>query len=478
MNLRDMISHEWKTRLSRPATLASLAFFAATLIYGAVAGRIERDARLAAIASHTAEVSATRAKWLADLTALEEQGALAQVPPWSGSAMEVTFASYLPPAPLADFAIGQSDLLPSVGAVSLWDPDIRLFSRYEFDDPVSLALGAFDLGQAILFVLPLLLIVLSFDVLSAERDANRLLLTLAQGTSIRSLFWWRLLIRTVVALVLTFVVALLVLVLHGGTTPLAERLPFFALWALSALLYGAFWIAVIGFVASRNKSGEGNVIRLLLAWAGLTLILPAIVTSAAEAIYPAPSRPAYLAKARAVEIATELAESHIAGRFIVDHPEMVVDEASEMPAYVRTAFLVTSAIDEATRPVLEAFETAASLRDETLNVLRYVSPTIIVHGLFSDIAGASSARHRRYMAQARALKAAYAEQVGPFIVAGRRLPVREVASFPTFDFEDEALTALASRNAGALLALALVTGVLFSVADYRLQRRASWPEGA
>ena len=141
-----------------------------------------------------------------------------------------------------------------------------------------------------------------------------------------------------------------------------------------------------------------------------------------------------------------------------------------MPAYVRTSYLATTAIDDATRPILAEFEHAAARREEALQALRYASPAIIVHGFFNDVTGTSSARHRRYMAQARALKATYARQAGPYIVAGRHLPANEVAALPQFRFEDEPLPSLIGRHAGALAFLAALTAVLAHVADRRLRR--------
>jgi ABC-2 type transport system permease protein len=466
----ELVSHEWRTRLSRPAALVALALFAAALIYGAVNGRIHRDARIAAIEAHVEEIATKTATWRNDLEALEEDRTGSGVPPWAGSPMDVTFASYLPPAPLGDFAIGQSDLLPYIGAVSLWNPDVRLFSKYEIEDPVSLALGAFDLGKGIVFILPLVLIVLCFDVLSSERDANRLGLTLAQGARIRALLWARLAIRAGLVLGLTFLIASSALLVPTDAFDVSQRLPFFALWALCVSLYTAFWIAGIGFIASMNLRGEANVMLLLPAWAGLNLILPASVAAIAETVYPPPSRLAYLAEAREVEVETELAEPNLAHRFIADHPDMLVDESSEIPAYVRTAFFVTSTVDDATKPILAGFEQAAVQRDETLSLLRYVSPAIIVHGLFNDLAGTSSARHRRYVAQARAFKAAYAERAGPYIVAGQRLPLKEAAALPEFRFEgDDGAGAVLRRNAGVLLFLAFATGVLLLLADRRVR---------
>ena len=184
MNLRDMFLHEWRTRLARPAALVEPDGV-----------RSDPDLRSDQRTNRTRRASAGHrrprdrrsqrcdGRWLADLQALETRGAQSGVPPWSASPMDLEFPSSLPPAPLADFSIGQADLLPSIGKLSLWDPDVRLFSSYEFEDPVSLALGALDLSKAIVLVLPLLMIVLSFDVLSAERDAGRLGLTLAQGAT-------------------------------------------------------------------------------------------------------------------------------------------------------------------------------------------------------------------------------------------------------------------------------------------------------
>ncbi len=470
MTLRDMFLHEWRTRLGQPAALASLAAFVAILIFAAVSGRIERDARAQAIAGHEAQTSAAMQEWLANLKALETRGEQAGVPPWAASPMDLELSSALPLAPLADFSIGQSDLLPGTGKLSLWDPDVRLFSRYELEDPVSLALGAFDLSKAIVLLLPLLMIVLAFDTLSAERDSGRLGLTLVQAAQVRRLFWQRLAIRGAVVIGLALLLAATALFFNAGSRPLADRLPAFALWAACAGVYGMFWLAIIAWIAARNRGGESNIVQLLLCWAGLTLIVPAAVTATAEAIYPPPSRLAYLADARQIEIATERTVDSIASSSFLDHPDLVVDNASEMPAYLRTAFFVTSTVDNATRPVLDAFESTAARRDMALALIRYASPAIIAHGVFNDTAGSSSARHRRYMAQARTYKAAYAEQAGPYIAAGKLMPSERVLAFPRFRFEDLSFSEIVGGALPALLFLALAAAALLASADHRLRR--------
>ena len=470
MKLRDTLLHEWQTKLSRPATLLAIAAFALFLIFAAVNGRVARDTRTLGVEKHQAEVAAEMQAWIADVKALETKGDQSGVPPWSGSPMDATFASALPPAPLADFSIGQADLLPGTGTLSLWDPDIRLFSRYEFADPVSLSLGAFDLSKAIILLLPLLMMVLSFDALSADRDAGRLGAILAQGASVRSLLWHRLAIRCSLVVALALLLAGFAMVLNRGATSFAERLAPFSLWTTCVALYGALWFSIIAYIASRNLRGETILMRLLMAWTGLTLIVPAGVTSIAEAVYPPPSRLEYLALARKTEIDTERAEAGIAQQFFIDHPELVIEKQSEMPAYVRTAFFATSSVDDATRPLLREFDEAALRRDRALSLLRYLSPAIIAHGTFNEIAGSAAARHRRYLEQARAFKAAYSDQVAPHVVAGRRLPAAQAEALPRFQFKDVPLNAVAFRAMPALIFLALAACAFLLAAHGRIRK--------
>lgn len=470
MRTRDLITHEWKTRLSRPAAVASLVLFALALLYGAFNGHSYRSIQLRAIAAHEQEIATTMTRWQTDPRTLERGGTDAGVPPWAGSPMDATFASSLPPGPLADFAIGQRDLLPYFGALSLWDPDIRLFTKYELADPVALALGGFDMSKAVLLIAPLLLMVLAFDVLSSERDAQRLTLTLVQASRIESLFWRRLMIRSAVVLAPVVLISAGALMLNSDAVSFDARLTHYLPWLLGVLCYLGFWIALTGFVASGNARGVSNVLVSLLAWAGLTLVLPAALSAVAETVYPMPSRLAYLAHGREVEIETELAEPEITRQLVQDHPELFVDDASAIPAYVRTGFLVTSMVDEATRKVLAELEQAALERERATRLLRFVSPAVIAHDAFNDFAGASNARHRRYVAQAREFKSDYARLAGDFILTGQRLPAEVAATLPEFEFHDVPLRTVAGSHVAPLLFVILLTGSLIYGTRRRLAR--------
>ena len=139
MKALETFKYEWKMQFCNSAAASVLLIFLALLFYGGFAGSAERGARASVIAAHNDSVTMEMNAWLSDLQRLEDSENGEGLSGTAGSAMDVVFASSLPQEPLSDFAVGQSDLLPFVGEISLWDPDIRLFSKYEFADPVGLS---------------------------------------------------------------------------------------------------------------------------------------------------------------------------------------------------------------------------------------------------------------------------------------------------------------------------------------------------
>ncbi|MDP2228582.1 MAG: ABC transporter permease subunit [Moraxellaceae bacterium] len=468
MTLRDWFSVEWKLTLGRPSSWALFALFAVLLIYAATTGKSSLDTRLEAIERHQQEVSQTMSVWLQNLQLKESGDDQTQISPRTGSAMDVRFSSYLPQAPLADFAIGQSDILPYLSTISLSTPDIRIFSRYEFEDPVSLMMGGFDLSTAIIVLLPLLLIVACFDLVSADRDANRLGLTLSQGISISSLFWNRLLLRSAAVMAVLILVTVIMLLAQSDTSTPADRFMPFLVWTAGTLIYAAFWVAAIALVAAFNRRSEFNIMALLSIWLAFVFIVPSGASAILETVYPTPTRLSYLAEARETENDARLQEADIANQFILDHPEMLVNEAAEVPAFLRSNFLVNRTIDEATKPILDEFDAAARQRESSVGVIRYLSPAIIAQGLFNDLAGTSAARHQLYVQQVREFKAHYSERLGPGVVAGQALTTADFEAFDRFSFRDESLARTLQRHLIPLLFLLLMTIAAVFVVNRRL----------
>jgi ABC-2 type transport system permease protein len=79
----------------------------------------------------------------------------------------------MPPAPLAPLAIGQSDLLPYYYKISLRSRDTML-GNDEIENPVHLLSGRFDLAFVTIYLYPLVILALSYNLISAEKEDGTL----------------------------------------------------------------------------------------------------------------------------------------------------------------------------------------------------------------------------------------------------------------------------------------------------------------
>lgn len=92
----------------------------------------------------------------------------------------------LAPGPLTALAIGQSDLLPYYYDVNIYTNESSFQQNGEVENPLNLMVGRFDLAFAVIYLLPLLVLALSSNVLSEEREQGTLALTLSQPVSARN----------------------------------------------------------------------------------------------------------------------------------------------------------------------------------------------------------------------------------------------------------------------------------------------------
>ena len=150
------------------------------------------------VAAQQAEIAGARAdetqrlsnlqKTLAQLQQGETQGKPAPEPPPYRDPRNAAFmgggpaaaVAALAPAPLALVATGQSDLLPPAVRVTTGSKDSFLFAD-EIDNPANLMSGATDLAFVVVFVYPLVILAMAFNLLAGEREQGTLAMTLASA---------------------------------------------------------------------------------------------------------------------------------------------------------------------------------------------------------------------------------------------------------------------------------------------------------
>ncbi|MBK8425278.1 MAG: ABC transporter permease [Lewinellaceae bacterium] len=221
----------------------------------------------------------------------------------------------LEPAPQSLLAAGVSDLQPDAWRLTLMGKEPRGDS--EFENPVNLAFGSFDLAFVLAFLLPLLVIALSFNLVSAEREQGTLALQAAQPVATGRLFLMKMLARFSLLAGLTLLVTLPAMLWAGILLASA------AAWQTAgmAVLYSLFWFLVALGVNLRGGSSAQNALVCVGAWLLFTLVVPALVNMVSEKIHPVPSRAGYMNAMRDMDAQLEETRDKRLGEYYKQHPQ-------------------------------------------------------------------------------------------------------------------------------------------------------------
>ena len=426
--------------------------------YAAYSGKSQLTRLAQAQADYAQTRNAALDAWRDELVEIESAPGAA-APAYAARPMNIRKPAVAPVAPLGDFAIGASDLLPAQTELSAWVNPADLFNEYEFANPTLLSIGRFDLSIMVVLLLPLLMIAASFDIWSAERESTRARLIAAQAGAVKSLIWSRLLFRNG----LIWGVFALVALAAGLAAPAglsSARLANLAGWLGAAWIYGAFWFALIAFAVAYLRRSEIIAATLFALWASLVFLTPAIGGAVSEALYPPPSRLAALSAMRDAKSEAGKATAELTKGFLADHPEMTVSD-DDVPFYYAGTWLANREAATRTAPILRAFEQSRQRRRETINLLQYLSPTVIVNRALLSFTGGDVDRYRAYQAEARAALADLSQRIGPAVVAKQRLSLAAYDAIAPFRFTETAASDKVRRLAAPLtflLALTLALG--------------------
>jgi ABC-2 type transport system permease protein len=202
------------------------------------------------------------------------------------------FAYVNPTSNLAGLSIGQRDINSSIQA-----PTIRTLEAQKYDteirNPYYLMTGNFDLSFVILYLFPLVIIALSFNLYSEEMELGTWPLVRSQNISSRKY------LLTKISVPYVFITA--VLLLLYALAAIFLRISFnkvFTAYMLGNFLYVSFWFSVALLVISFFKSSSVNAVVLLSTWLLLNLLLPAAVNNHITRKYPVPESLSTMLKQR------------------------------------------------------------------------------------------------------------------------------------------------------------------------------------
>jgi ABC-2 type transport system permease protein len=418
-------------------------------------------------------------------------GEITQIPEWSNREFLTPLFSYWdfqlqksaiqPCSPLAFLALGQSDIYPS--AFKPYDPG-RFYrettpSAPQAGNPLSLMIGAFDLSFVVVYLFPLFVIGLSFNLVSSEKESGVLGLLLSHPVSLQTVLWAKTLARAA----LVFVPSLILIIggtlacgLKWGEGTAATKLFF---WLVTVLAYQVFWFGLAILVNSLGKGSSSNAVILAVCWLVLALLIPGACAFAARAIYPVTS-PTVLREAKRDAImrvgvdlwsqgVKELDDENsrtslLVATFLKENPELRIidpplpgqkfsfvfidDIRNSSPiwrnrTHAQRFHLVYEAraaeIEKIIKPAQARFDYQYARQRALFNQLRVFSPALLTQLALEHLSGASIEQHDRFMAQVNLNHREWRHYFLKKTLSGDLLRPDDYSKFPYFQYQDETL---------------------------------------
>jgi ABC-2 type transport system permease protein len=339
-----------------------------------------------------------------------------------------------PNAPLAPLAIGVSDLLPYYYRLDAHGA-YTLVQDGEIENPLNLKVGGFDVAFVMVFLLPIIVIALSYDIMSREKELGVLALIGAQGVPLAKFIAAKVVARgsvIAVMVLLANVLAVAVAVNQGAAWHLGAA----ALWTTVAVLYGMVWFALAVLINALGFGSSTNGVVLANIWLVFVIVIPAVVKLVATTLYPAPSRVALTTELR--EAASEAEERAADARadYLFDHPEMVAGDVDQ-EIFFRQVALGEQEVSTSIEPELAEFDEQAEKQAVLMTWLKFSSPALLANDAFSALAGTDRSSHVNF----RGAVLDYHRSWQAFFVAPllreERLTADAWAGLPSFDYRPE-----------------------------------------
>lgn len=177
------------------------------------------------------------------------------------------------PANISAISIGQSDVNPLLQAVTIRGLEGQKYDT-DFENPSLLMSGNLDLGFVIIYLFPLVLIAMSFNLYSEEKELGTWRILAAQTSGKAKFLFQKLIVR--ILFMFTILVALMFLA--GVILQIPMNQNFWAIF-LQSILYLLFWSALCLWMVSLLKNSSFNALALISIWVVLTILIPAMVNN-------------------------------------------------------------------------------------------------------------------------------------------------------------------------------------------------------
>jgi ABC-2 type transport system permease protein len=445
---------ELKRVLAGRAAPLGLALFLLAGAYGLYHGKTMIDRQRAVLAASPV-LQQEQADYLARIYPADQTEA--------GSLLYYRFFhTHHEPTAWSAASLGLRDVNPFNLKVRLLTLQGQLYDS-ELANPASQAAGNLDLAFVLVFLLPLLIIALTYNVLSSEEEQDTWRLLWAQPVAVARVFALKLGVRLGVVLLVCALLFLATVAYLG--VPLDARL---AVAATLILAYVLFWFAAALLVVSLRRSSDFNALALVGAWLGLTILVPALLNVAASTRLPVPEALEVIVRQRqGYHESWDLSKGETMESFYRRYPEMAVYPVPEERFSWGWYYAMNQRGDDAAEGIAALYRERLEEREQWIRRAALWVPPLGVQLALNRIAGTDLANHLAYLDSVREYHEALERALYPVVLREGMADEVNWAGLPRHRLSGEGTTIPPLSELGILFAL---TAGLATLGFLRLAR--------
>jgi ABC-2 type transport system permease protein len=366
-----------------------------------------------------------------------ENGETVDLPYWQLPSEPMTIGNRYPrlavmyPEALSFISTGQSDMYTHFISPKVYGNNFTL-DYSEMINPVQLIFGNFDIAFVLIYILPLLIIAFTYNVLSKEKELGTLRLLASQPISTKSWLLQKMTIRFIVFTILTSSILSVVITLFS----IDGRLRFSEVMALHTLTtcYNLFWFIIAYVINVKVNDSSKNAITSIGFWLLSVLIIPATLNQIGGALYPTPSRLKLINEIRLIKKENEEQQNEIMDSYLRNHPELAEGSNKDQFGFWHNYFASEKVMEEKTKPLLTAYDTQLKKQQKLIMNFQFLSPAILMQQSLNKIAASSELHYNDYKSQVFEFSKKWRNYLTPMLFKEQKFTMFNYNELPRFKY--------------------------------------------
>lgn len=308
----------------------------------------------------------------------------------------------------------------------------RTLQQTRHPNPLFAVLGPFDLTLLVGALLPLAVIILTYDIATADQESGRKELIEVHVVSWQRLVTLRCLVRVAALGMTVLVVAVACVLVHPAAPWDVASGRNLAFWIAGVGACLAFWAALARLINALPLSSAGAGLTLLFCWGLLVLAIPTGVEAWINRACPIPPPTTLLEiEAQMVRDVERWADT-VWMDFLSDHPNVRPREDSPQQVRLLRDIAQQRFVRQSVRAACESWLQKVLDRESALDLLQLASPTLAWRTVADSCAGTSVRQFVEFTRRTRDFHEESAAYFEPMSIAGRELTRADIQSLPTF----------------------------------------------